>query len=142
MDKLEFAMHETAHKDLPLLAKKMGMNEQSLRNKVSPTNEHAKFSVQEWRSMMMITSDFRSLEVLAEQLGFHVKTKEQAQCSTILSSLLMFNKEQGDIASAIFDALEDGKITPREKVNIENEIRDAQKALDIVKASVNGFKEK
>ena len=69
MDSLDLAIHKMAHKNLPALAKAMGANEQSLRNKVSPTNEIAKVSVQELRSMILITQDLQPLRVLANDFG-------------------------------------------------------------------------
>jgi len=94
MDSLDFAIHKMAHVDLPALAKTMGLNEQSLRNKVCPTNEIAKVSVQELRSMMLITKDIQPLRVLADDFGLQL-VGQTVQSASVFDALLNFSKEQG-----------------------------------------------
>jgi len=136
MDSLDLAIHQTAHSDLPLLAKQMGINEQGLRNKVCPTNTTAKLSVRELLSMMLITDDWSVLSVLAQEVGCKVVASEPMQSSSILGALLVFGKEQGDVSASIQSALSDGRISVREHGCINKEIEEAINALHLLKKSV------
>lgn len=135
MDSLDSAIHTTAHKDLPTLAKMMGLNEQSFRNKVSPTNEIAKLSVQEFRSMMLITQDVQPLRVLADDLGLKLVGHE-VEASTVFDALLNFSKEQGDVAASIQLAFADNFFSEREYCAVENEIQQVKVALDVLLKSL------
>lgn len=135
MDGLDLAIHQTAHVDLPALAKSMGLNEQSLRNKVCPTNEVAKLSVQEWRSMMLITNDVQSLRVLAGDFGLQLAAREM-QAVSVFEALLCFNKEQGEVASSIQSAFQDDHLSARECAAVRREIEDARNALDVLEQSI------
>lgn len=135
MDSLDLAIHKMAHVDLPWLAKTMGLNEQSLRNKVCPTNEIAKVSVQELRSMMLITQDVQALRVLAHDLGFQLIGHEVKSIS-VFDALLNFSKEQGDIAASIQVAFADNFFSEREYCDVEKEIQQAKHALDVLLQSI------
>ena len=135
MDSLDLAIHKMAHVNLPWLAKTMGMNEQSLRNKVCPTNEISKVSVQELRSMMLITEDVQALRVLAHDLGYQLVGKEM-ETTSVLDALLNFNKEQGDVSASIQVAFADNFFSEREYCEVENEIQQAKRALDVLLQSV------
>ncbi|MDN2661822.1 phage regulatory CII family protein [Psychromonas sp. 14N.309.X.WAT.B.A12] len=137
MDGLDIAIHQSAHADLPELAKSMGLNEQSLRNKVCPTNEVAKLSVQEWRSMMLITRDVQSLRVMASDLGMQLVSQEVKQAS-VFDALLSFNKEQGDVAFSIQVAFKDNHLSDRECAQVRREINEARNALDVLEQSIQG----
>ncbi len=142
MDSLDLAIHSTAHGagngGLPLLAKQMGIGEQSLRNKVGPTNEVAKLSVQEARSMMMITGDRGVLDVLAHDLGYKVVAIDVEQAN-VLDAMLKVVKEQGDVAAKIIEAMTDGKITPRERHDVERELSEASSALEVLRKAVHAL---
>lgn len=135
MDSLDSAIHEMAHKKLPALAKTMGINEQSLRNKVCPTNDLAKLSVQEWRSMMLITKDIESLRVFASDFDLKLVGNE-VQTSTIFDALLSVNKELGDVSTSIQIALADNHLSERECATTRQEIEEARQALDVLEKSV------
>jgi len=58
MNNLEFAIHKSAQDfGIPRLAKMMALGEQSLRNKLCPTNSVAKLSVVEFDAVLTITED-------------------------------------------------------------------------------------
>ena len=135
MDGLDLAIHHTAHVDLPALAKSMGLNEQSLRNKVCPTNEIAKLSVQEWRSMMLVTGDVQSLRVMAADLGMQLVGKS-VNATSVFNALLSFNKEQGDVAASIQLAFQDNYLSERECAEVRKEINEARHALNVLEESI------
>jgi len=141
MDSLDLAIHKMAHVNLPQLAKTMGMNEQSLRNKVSPTNEIAKLSVQEWRSMMLITQDIQSLRVLAAEFDLQLVGAE-VQSTSVFNALLNCSKEHGDVSQSIQLAFEDNFFSEREYCVVEKEIQEAKDALDVLLKSVQQQKGK
>ncbi|MEG3753118.1 phage regulatory CII family protein [Psychromonas arctica] len=135
MDGLDLAIYQTSHVDLPALAKAMGLNEQSLRNKVCLTNDVAKLSVQEWRSMMLITQDVQSLRVMAMDLGMQL-VGQAADSTTVLDALLSFNKEQGDVSLSIQLAFQDNHLSERECAKVRGEINEARHALDVLEQSI------
>lgn len=135
MDSLDLAIHKMAHVDLPALAKTMGANEQSLRNKVSPTNELAKVSVQELRSMMLITQDLQPLRVFANDFGMQLISAD-VQTISVFDALVSVSKEQGDVASRIQQAFADNFISTREFCEIEQEVAEAKSALDTLLQAV------
>ena len=129
VDSLDLAIHKMAHKNLPALAKAMGANEQSLRNKVSPTNEIAKVSVQELRSMILITQDLQPLRVLANDFGLKLVGAE-IQTMSVFDALLSMSKEHGDVASRVQAAFQDNFISTKEYCDVEKEVNEAKVALD------------
>ena len=135
MDSLDLAIHKMAHVDLPALAKTMGLNEQSLRNKVCPTNELAKVSVQELRSMMLITQDIQALRVLVADFGLQL-VGHDVKTASVFDALLNFSKEQGDVSASIQVAFADNFFSEREYCEVENEIQQAKHALDVLLQSV------
>lgn len=135
MDSLDLAIHTMAHADLPALAKTMGANEQSLRNKVSPTNEVAKVSVQELRSMMLITQDLQPLRVLANDFGLKLVGTDIPTVS-VFDALLIVGKEQGDVASRVQEAFQDNFISTKEYCDVEKEVEEAKNALDTLLKAV------
>lgn len=141
MDSLDLAIHKMAHVDLPELAKTMGLNEQSLRNKVCPTNELAKVSVQELRSMMLITQDIQALRVLADDFGLKL-VGQTVESTSVFDALLNFSKEQGDISASIQVAFADNFFSEREYCEVENEVQQAKHALDVLLKSLQQKKGK
>ena len=140
LDGLLASIHSSAHKaqgGLERLAKTMGLNAQSLRNKVNPVNDVAKLSVAEWRSLLMITNDITSLTVLCNDLGFRLVEVDGAGKDNLLTCMLNLNKESGDVAAAIQEALADGKISLSEKVKILKEIDEQKKAVNKLERSLD-----
>lgn len=139
MDQLDIAVHQTAHDapgGLPALARRMGVHEQSFRNKVCPTTESHKLNLREALAMMDITNDDRILEVLAEMRGYTLERYVLPDAASIVSAVLSSDAEHGDVSREIMSALADGKLTEPERAAIAQQIHDAHAALDVLKSTV------
>lgn len=139
MDQLDIAIHHTAHDapgGLSALARKMGMVEQTLRNKVCPTTDSHKLNLREALAIMEITGDDRILEVIAEQRGYTLERKALPDASSIVAAVLSSDAEHGDVSREIMAAIQDGKITPAERAAIAKQIHDAHRALDVLNSTV------
>lgn len=139
MDTLDVAIHSTAHDaagGLPALARKMGVHEQVLRNKVCPTTDTHKLILREALAMMELTGDDRILFVMAELRGYVVSRKELPDAKSLVTAVLEANAEEGDVAKSILAAIADGKLTVGEKADIAEHIRMVQNTLDTLNATV------
>jgi hypothetical protein len=139
MDQLDIAIHGTAHDapgGLPALARRMGVHEQVLRNKVCPTTDSHKLNLREAVAMMDLSNDDRILEVLAELRGYTLSRKELPDAASIVEAVLSTNTEQGDVSRAIRDAISDGKITEQERSAITAQIHKAHASLDVLNSTV------
>lgn len=139
LDQLDIAIHQTAH-DAPgglnALARKMGLGEQVLRNKVCPTTDTHKLSLREAVAMMDAADDDRILAVLAAMRGYALERRALPDAQSIVAAVLSADAEHGDISREIQAALADGKITEHEKAAIARQIRDAHQSLDALNATV------
>lgn len=136
MNKLEMAIHKTTHDfGVPRLAKMMALSEQSLRNKLCPTNTVAKLSVVEFDAVLAITGDLTPLHVLAN--SHDVKLVPMAnQAQDVSQAMMLVMAEVGDVARLVPEILSDGLITARESSTTAIEIRQAIDALNVLLASV------
>lgn len=138
MDQIDIAVHQTAHKfdgGLDRLAQLMGMNAQTLRNKTNPHSETHKLSLREALAMMLQAQDFQILEVMAATCGFTLKPVECPKQS-LMKALLMVQAEQGDVSRVMAEALDDGRLTPREIAEVREQISEARRALDVLDQQV------
>lgn len=139
MDMLDIAIHSTAHDapgGLPALARKMGLHEQVLRNKVCSTTDTHKLNLREALAMMELTNDDRILYQMAEMRGFTLERKTLPDAKSIVTAVLAADAEQGDVARAIMTAIADGKLTVQEKADIARHIIEAQQTLDALNSTV------
>lgn len=136
MDQLDIAVHQTAHDyGLPKLARKMGMNEQVLRNKCNPHADNSPLSLRQAIAMMDITDDYRILDAIEVLFGRFAAPVEQHGVD-VVAAVLRAVAEHGDVARAVEDSLEDGRITPRELAGIREEIREAVTALGVLEGAL------
>jgi len=139
MDQLDIAVHQTAHDapgGLPALARRIGVREQVLRNKVCPTTESFHLNPREALAMMDATDDDRILAVLAEMRGYMLERKQLPDAESIVAAVLSADAEHGDVSREIQAALADGKITETERAAIAKQIHDAHQALDRLNSTV------
>lgn len=139
MDQLDIAIHQTAHDahgGLPALARKIGIGEQVLRNKVCSTTDTHKLNIREMVAMMDATNDDRILEVIAGMRGYTLARKALPDAQSIVAAVLAADAEHGDISREIQDALADGRLTEAEKASIAKQIIEARKSLDVLNSTV------
>lgn len=136
MNELQMAIHKSAHDfGVPRLAKMMAINEQSLRNKLCPTNLVAKLSIAEFDAMCAITEDLAALHVLANSHGVKlVPMMEQPQ--EISQAMMLVMAEVGDVARVIPKVIQDGFISKQECLITTKEIHEAIDSLNILLVSV------
>lgn len=140
MDQLDLAVHNTAHNggdELSVLAKKIGVGEQVLRNKCNPNAEFHKLSLREALALMIHSSNTEILEVLAAELGCRVyAAPDDCLPGDLISAVLAATAEQGDVSSAIQEALSDNIISLEEEARINREISEAIDSLHKLKRVV------
>jgi len=139
MDNLDMTVYETAHKakgGLSRLADSMDMSRQVLINKVNYHNDKNKLSLREALSMMEITKNYSILEELAKQLNFRLVPTEAAPEKSLLSAIVNAGADHGKVHQTIEAAFLDQEITPREFLQITNEVNDAIEALHILLATI------
>lgn len=138
MDALDLAVHQTAHDfGLPELARRMGKGEQVLRNKVNPHSESHVLTLREAIAMVLITGDLRiAVEVAKECGGGFAVAEAMPRDVGVVMAFLASQREHGDVARAVEEALSDGQISPREQVDIQQQISEARKGLDVLDAAV------
>lgn len=139
MDNLDFTVYETAHKaqgGLSRLADSMDMSRQVLINKVNYHNDKNKLSLREALSMMAITKNYAILEELAKQLGFRLVPNEVSPEKSLLSAIVNAGADHGKVHQTIEAAFLDQEISPREFMQITDEVNDAIGALHILLATI------
>lgn len=108
---------------------------EALANEVCLTNERAKFGAVDFFIALLKTGNYRSLDVLDSMLGR--KQVKQARFDNLFKALAALGSEQSDVNSVVLEALADGELSPREKVEINKEIAEARAALDQLQQMVN-----
>lgn len=136
------AMHHTVH-DYPggseSLGPRMGIVPAVLRNKVNPNSTSHHLTVIEADKMMTMTGDHRILQTMAQQQGYvlvPVAFDVPASDSAILELVTRVWRTNGDVGKAVDEALADGRITPRELVNIEQTISGVEQAMHTMLARI------
>lgn len=129
------AAYHTVH-DYPggavALASRTGGNAAVLSHKVSPTCGTHHLSLDEAHRIMALTGDHQILRALCHALGYlsPIQRIDSAVADDALLDLLAsVFAEAGDVARALQQALADGRITPREYADIEQQSIEAQSAL-------------
>lgn len=142
MNDLEVAIHKSAQEfGVARLAKMMALNEQSLRNKLCPTNLVAKLSITEFDAMCACTEDLTSLHVLAHSHGMKlVPFNKEPQA--ISQAMMLVMAEVGDVARVIPTVISDGFMSSRECTATVKEIREAIDSLNVLLVSVENNKGK
>lgn len=129
------AAYNTAHDypgGVPALAVRMGVSANVLQNKVNPSQEHHKLTLNEAVKMQAITGDLRILHAMAGALGcVCIKTPgiEQVGDMALLDSFMSVVAELGDLSTEFKNSWDDGTVTPAEFERIKSEAYDVQARL-------------
>lgn len=125
-DSLDVAGHALVHSNggAAKLAPLVGIQPGTLCNKANPQQEHD-FTVRELVRLTAVTDDYCLLDAIETILGrVGVKVGEYSGSSDIelLDAWANVQAEEGETATAIRDALRDGRIDADELANIKREI--------------------
>lgn len=131
MDAILHAIHQTVpYGHAAKLADKIGMSQKILSNKANPDNEHHHMTVLELVRLMKAADDYQALHAMADACGFKLEKKDIKPAKVnIVSMLLSVEAEHGDVSRTMADALEDGRLTRREKTRALKEIDEAVESL-------------
>lgn len=130
------AAYHTVH-DYPggavALASRTGGNAAVLSHKVSPTCGTHHLSLDEAARIMDLTGDHRILVAMCRRLGYldpiPAVAYEGIADDALLDLVTRMHAESGDVSRTLSTALADGRITPREYADIEQQSIEAQSAL-------------
>lgn len=115
------AAHKTV-KDYPggaeALGVRIGMSGAVLRNKVNPNNTTHHLSLSEASEIMGVTGDDRMLHALAAEHGYVLRRTAGVPSGSVVTAILAVSARQGDLAQAVSESLQDGRITPNEASEI------------------------
>jgi len=132
---IQDAAYNTAHDfpgGVPALAVRMGISPNVLQNKVNPSQEHHKLTLNEAVKMQAITGDLRMLHAMADALGcvcIQLPVHDQAGDMELLDSFMGVVSELGDLSAEFQQSWADGQITLKEFARIRNEAYDVQARL-------------
>jgi hypothetical protein len=138
-DALEAAQYRVVHEypgGARALAPLVGMNAGTLSNKVSPSVETHKLSLQEAVAISHATGDFRILLAMAQLLRhicLPLTDFDGVSDAELLDLYAGYHKELGETAEAIQAALADGQVTRRELNRVKAEFHeDAQAGFEFL----------
>ena len=142
MDNILYAIYQTVpYGYAAKIADQIGMGQKILANKVNPNNEHHHLQVLELVRLMKVTGDYQALRAIADTFGFRLERKEEKPVKrNIIAVLLDAEAEHGDVSRTMAEALEDGRLTDREKIQALKQIDEAIEALMDLKQAVIGWK--
>ena len=112
------------------LAPRLSMPPGTLSNKVAPDND-AHLSPEHWVAAMIAADNFVPLQVAAHQCSHSaVPLPDMVFLSDmeLLDSVLKANKEFGDLAAAVSQALDTGNVTPADLQHAETELMESVSA--------------
>lgn len=147
MDILD-AFYHTVH-DYPggaeALALRMGMTGSVLRNKADPKKDCNKPLLVDADRAMAMTGDTRILDALAEAHGgVFIKVDACAPASdlAVLELVTHVWRSNGDVGTAVDEALADGKVERHEIARVRQAIYRTQQALNAMLMRLEGMAEK
>lgn len=126
------------------LAVRMGINAQVLRNKANPniTTNHP--TLADVEKVMDLTGDYQILHALAMQTG-HVVLKHDAEPAPSDMAILEIISEvwaaNGEVGTAVFDTLADGRVEAHEVARVKKCVYQLQRALFDLTARLEGMAE-
>ncbi len=132
MDMIDIAIHRTVHESgIPAkeIAQQMGMSYQVLINKANPTSEFHKMSLREALALQKITGTTAIHEAVGIELGLRIVPEEAQKPKSLVEAMLTVVSECGDVSRAFKDAMADGRLTEREKADMQKEINEAIDSL-------------
>ena len=117
------AAYKTVH-DYPggadALAARIGTTGPVLRNKVNPTNDRNKLTLEEAVEIADFTNDDRMLQTWASRRGKILVDAEPADVrSSVIDCVLDAQAKEGMLSSVLLSALSDGSINEREMREIQ-----------------------
>ena len=142
------AFYHTVH-DYPggseALAPRMGMTGSVLRNKADPKKDCNKPLLVDADRAMALTGDTRILDALAEAHGgVFIKVDASAPASdlAVLELVTHVWRSNGDVGTAVDEALADGKVERHEIARVRQAIYRTQQALNAMLMRLEGMAEK
>lgn len=124
---------------VPSLAPRVGMNANTLMNKVALNNSTHHLSLREATTIQAATKDTRIVAAMARTLGgVFISLDTDTQHST-MEQVMHMAKEFGDVLQAVNDAVSDGRVTRNEMLACERQAAELQAALNGVLAVVRGL---
>lgn len=136
MDHLDQAIYDVVHNsdvDAKGISKRLGLSHQVLINKANPQSVSHKLNVREAVAIQMITGNFAILKAMEMELSLSTQTRTPM---SVLECALDAAKENGDVFAAVKKAMEDGRLTHREKADCFREIDEAVDALNQLRESL------
>jgi ribosomal protein S3AE len=143
MDQIDVAIHQTVHEsDISAkeIAQQLGMSHQVLINKANPTSEFHKLSLREALAIMKITGSTSIHEAVGLELGLHSMRPDIAEPKSLMDAMLTVVSECGDVSRAVKDAMEDGRLTAREKAEMQREINEAIDSLMAMRLAIKAHR--
>jgi ribosomal protein S3AE len=143
MDQIDVAIHQTVHEsDISAkeIAQQLGMSHQVLINKANPTSEFHKLSLREALAIMKITGSTSIHEAVGLELGLHSMRQDIAEQKSLMDAMLTVVSECGDVSRAVKDAMEDGRLTAREKAEMQREINEAIDSLMAMRLAIKAHR--
>lgn len=133
-DVLELA-YRVAHDypgGIPALAQRLAINAGTLQNRLNPQQEESRLGLAEAVAITLATNDSRILKAFAAACG-HVAIPmpdlRRVSDTALLDLLFKRDKEMGEFAQAVAEALKDGDVTPQEMKGIRREGMEAVGAM-------------
>lgn len=119
----------------PSLAPRVGMNANTLQNKVNPNNETHHLTLVESRNVMAMTKDFRMLHALGRDLGHVCIAVDMDGDGITVEKVMSMTKEFGETLAAVGDATskhgEAGhRVTRNEMARVEREAGELLNAIN------------
>lgn len=113
------------------LGPRVGISPAVLRNKVNPNNDTHHLTLAEADRVMGITGDHSILHALAAAHGYLLqKVDGEGQgAGSIVAAILAMSMRQGDLSEVVSKALEDNRISPRERRDIEDAVHKLLSAI-------------
>lgn len=140
MNALDIAIDSTVHEfsgGTNELAELMGMSRTILNNKACPTNEHHQFHPQQLLQLQKLTGNWSITDALMGARDiWNSRNKPESELKNIHASMFTIAEEFGQVAHAINDAMNDSKLTERERRDCLKELDDLLGACEALKSAL------
>lgn len=117
------------------IAEVLGMSQQVLLNKVSPTQEGTHLSIPQSLVAQKARDDYRILNAQAEYLN-HVCLPKNSRPIDVVDAFLSCDSEKGDVARTYREAKADGVISLSEEKEILKQLEEFQDSINVLKDSI------
>jgi hypothetical protein len=118
------------------LAGKMCLAHVSLLQRSNPDNAAHHLTIEHLFGVLLHTQDMRPLLALAGAFDFDLVAKEKPAAIDVHQALGNVALEISEVTVETHRAMADGRVDQLERVRIMREIAEAEKALDVLKASI------